>query len=333
MSGGGDKGPYQAAVFKGLIENSPLEDVTYDVLVGVSAGALNSLVFSPFKPEQVHEAAKLGRDLWNDIPNHDAYGQWPGGIVQGMLFEKGVLNIQPGIDWVTEKLGGQPLNRKVTFSSTNADTGEYHPIDFNATGTQPKDFIMSAFASCIIPFAFGQVVLDGHSLLDGGCKWKLDVLSTVRRCKEVVDDEADIIVDLILTNNPTISVKEDVSEYTALEHFLRHIEMGNYYNTLDDYNSTIFLYPNVTFRYLISPSESIKSGLIPLNYNQEQIDRCFRVGEKDGKNAVKLGPGGYASVLFEMQERQRNGENPDFDEIIATRLKMMENDQNTATSE
>lgn len=198
MSGGGDKGPYQAAVFKGLVENLPLEDVTYDVLVGVSAGALNSLAFSPFKPEEAQEAANFAHDLWNTIPNYHAYGQWPGGIAEGIFLRKGAFDLQPGIDWVTDQFKNKTVNRKVTFSTTDADNGKYHTLDFNATGTQPKEFIMSAFASCIIPFAFGQIVLDGHSLLDGGCKWKIDILTTIRRCKEVVDDEADIIVDLIL---------------------------------------------------------------------------------------------------------------------------------------
>lgn len=114
---------------------------------------------------------------------------------------------------------------------------------------------------------------------------------------------------------------------------MRREEMRHYYNTLNDYNSSIYQYPNVTFRYLIAPSESISSGLIPLNYNQEQIDRCFRVGEKDAKNAVKLGPGGYANILFEHTEKIQKGEHSDFDMLVSTKIAMMDTHNITQASE
>ena len=325
MSGGGDKGPYQAAVFRGLVNNLPEEEVTYDVLVGVSAGALNSLALSPFEPHQVHEAANFAYALWNTIPQYDAYGFWPGGVVDGIFNRKGVLDISPGMEWVREQFQNYTVNRKVTFTSTDANTGAYNPVDYNATGTQPEGYIEAVFASCIIPFAFGQIQIGDKSLIDGGCKWKLDVISAIRRCREVVDDDSDIIVDLVICNNPSIAKKDDVDKYNAFGHMLRAMELKDYYNTLNDYNSSMALFPNVTFRYLITPSESITSGLIPLNYNQEQIDRCFRVGEKDAKNAVKLGPGGYAKVIYEYTEKLNNREKADFEEMIKSKILELEN--------
>jgi len=42
MSGGGNKGSYEAGVVYGLTHLLPASDVTYDVVSGVSAGAMNA---------------------------------------------------------------------------------------------------------------------------------------------------------------------------------------------------------------------------------------------------------------------------------------------------
>lgn len=324
MSGGGDKGPYQAAVFSELVNLLPLEEVTYDVLVGVSAGALNSLSLTPFEPHQAREAADFAMALWSTIPQAQAWQFWPGGIFAGIFEEKGVLDITPGMDFVAYHFQNRTVNRKVTFTSTDANTGAYNPIDYEPTGTWPEGIIKSVFASCIIPFAFGQVQIGDKVLLDGGVKWKLDVLSAVRRCREIVDDDNDIIVDMILCANPVVQPVASVKGYSALAHYLRANEMRDYYQTLSDYNSSIAMFPNVTFRYLIAPSESVTSGLIPLEYSDEQIERCFRVGKKDAENAVKLGPGGYAKTIMDYYNKVQQGETPDFDQMITSSVKKVQ---------
>lgn len=324
MSGGADKGAYQAAVFNGLAHLLPEEEVAYDVIVGVSAGALNSLSFSVFTPEQAKEAGAFALALWNTIPSSKAYNFWPGGILDGIFFRKGVLDISAGMDFVRHHFQNKTINRRVTFTSTDINTGAHNPIDYEATFTWPEGIVESVFASCIIPFAFGQVQIGNKTLLDGGVKWKLDVLSPVRRCKELGFEEKDIIVDMILCANPVVTKKDDVRTYSALGHFLRGMEMTDYYQTLNDYNSSIAMFPEVTFRYLVSPSESISSGTIPLNYNQEQINRCMRVGQKDAENAVKLGPGVSAKLYLEYHEKVLNGEAPDLDHLINSKIRLIE---------
>jgi len=42
LEGGGDKGAYEAGVFSYMANHLPPEEVQYDVLTGVSVGALNA---------------------------------------------------------------------------------------------------------------------------------------------------------------------------------------------------------------------------------------------------------------------------------------------------
>lgn len=48
MSGGANKGAYEAGVLHGLAHNLPIEEVAWDVVTGVSAGAINSAGISLF---------------------------------------------------------------------------------------------------------------------------------------------------------------------------------------------------------------------------------------------------------------------------------------------
>lgn len=48
MEGGGDLGAYEAGVIYGLINNLDAESVKWDILSGVSVGAMNSAGFASF---------------------------------------------------------------------------------------------------------------------------------------------------------------------------------------------------------------------------------------------------------------------------------------------
>lgn len=288
MSGGGDKGAYQAAVYLGLAKNSPPEEVAYDVLTGVSAGALNALALSVFEPTDLLGSAEFITALWNSVPDYSVYQHWPGGIPDGLFFRKGIFDISPGRQWLTDNFRNKTVKRKVSFAAVDANAAEYFVIDYNATETQPEDLIESALASSALPGIFSQVNRGNRTLIDGGVIWNLDLSSTIRRCKEIVENEEDIIVDIILCGNKNkINTKEDLHKLSAIDHMLRSIEIKDYYSSINNYKSTMKLHPKVQFRHLIVPSEDISDNLIPLEFSKEQIDRSLELGQKDALSALK----------------------------------------------
>jgi len=308
LSGGGSKGAYEAAVYVGLVNNLPVEEVSYDVITGVSAGSLNTLGLSVFEPSDVVNSSDFIFALWNSISDYTVYKNWPLGIAQGLFKKSGIFDLAPGFDWVSERLGDRTVKRKVSFATVDANAAEYVVWDYNATDTQPADIIESAFASSSIPGIFPHRSRGDKVLIDGGTVWNLDLASAIRRCREVVDDDKDIIVDMVLCGDHKLDRKDDLDRYSTLDHLMRSIEVHQFYNGMSDYQSSMILFPEVDFRYFIAPSESINTALFPLDFTQKQVDICFEVGQKDAKNSIKLGHGGYAKVAMEYVKKLRNGE-------------------------
>lgn len=58
MEGGGDKGAYQAGAIRGLFESLPKHESSYDVVSGVSIGAINGVGYSLHKPGNEDEATQ-----------------------------------------------------------------------------------------------------------------------------------------------------------------------------------------------------------------------------------------------------------------------------------
>jgi len=321
MSGAGSLGAYQASVFLGLVNLLPDEDMSYDVITGVSAGSLNALGLSGFSSDQLSEAANFIYALWNSADRETSLKTWPGGFLAG-LFQKGLFNNDHSKAWLAGELGDRGVKKKVTFSSINANTGQYVNLDFNESETRPDFLIEAAFASSAIPGLYPHIHHEDMELVDGGTVWNLDLDSPIRRCKEIVDKDEDIIVDFIIVSAATIEDITNFNDFSPQDHFLRGQQISSFYNVMNDYNSSIFNYPNIDFRYTIFPSEKLSNGPIDIiKYDQSVFDRCFSVGQKDAKTAVELGPGVTKDVLLEYFEKYQKGQNVNINDMMKTRLQ------------
>ena len=138
---------------------------------------------------------------------------------------------------------------------------------------------------------------------------------------EIVDNESDIILDIFLVSARVIEEVTDFSDYSALDHYYRGQDIFSFYNTMNDYNSSMILHPDVEYRHVIFPTQKLsKTPLDIIGFNQKVIDRCFEAGQKDAKISVTLGSGVYGSVLLEFTERFKNGENPVLHDMIQEKL-------------
>jgi predicted acylesterase/phospholipase RssA len=98
--------------------------------------------------------------------------------VQGLTLESGIFDNSP----LTATLGGyfkdhnSKLNRKMSVSCLNVNTGNYVVFDEN---TDPN-VIKNVVASASIPFIFPhQVYPDGIVCMDGGTGYNLNIVSAV----------------------------------------------------------------------------------------------------------------------------------------------------------
>ena len=74
------------------------------------------------------------------------------------------------------------------------NTGEYLTFDEK---TPLEDFADVILASASIPMVFPSVPYKDHLLMDGGTVWNTNLVSAVDKCKELVDDDSKIILDIV----------------------------------------------------------------------------------------------------------------------------------------
>jgi len=181
MSGGGDRGAYEASVFIELANLLPIEDISYDVITGVSAGSMNACGLGLFAPEDTTNASEFVFGIWNSISIPNVFKLWPGGIFEGLFKKSGVVDTSPLINFIREQTAGLTVKRKVTFAACDTENMDYVTNDFNVSDTLPEEYLLSAVASSSIPFLFPTQKLGGKVLMDGGTLWNVDIPSAIRR--------------------------------------------------------------------------------------------------------------------------------------------------------
>ena len=84
-------------------------------------------------------------------------------------------------------------------------------------------------ASSSIPFLFPPTQYAGHVLMDGGTVWNTNLVSAVDKCKELGFTDKDILIDVLLLNQPKLSPAEQGKDLNSIENYLRRREISGYY--------------------------------------------------------------------------------------------------------
>ena len=166
MSGGGSNGAWEAGVLWGLANSGNPEDFYYDVVTGVSAGAINTAGISGFTPEDVINAAQFLSDTWNSLTNDQIWWYQPdippvdgAGIdwdlaVRGFLEYNGAVNDAPALETLDLILQGFPegYKRSVVLAAADVETGEY--VQYTEKNTPFSELHQAALSSGSIPGVF-----------------------------------------------------------------------------------------------------------------------------------------------------------------------------------
>lgn len=185
LSGGGVKGAYQIGVLKHLIIDLGRQ---YDVLCGVSVGALNTAFLSMFSKEQEKEGFQSLLEFWLTVNNDNIWKNWcPFGKLHA-LWLKSLLNSQPLIDTVHQRMNLESVRksgRKVCVGAVSLTTGEYRSFT-----QDDNDFVDGVLASSAFPTGLKPISIGNELFTDGGVKH-------VTPLKEAIDlgaDEIDVIM-------------------------------------------------------------------------------------------------------------------------------------------
>ena len=92
--------------------------------------------------------------------------------------------------------------------------------------------------------------------IDGGSTWNTNLVSALKRCREDVDDDSQITIDIVVCFAYDVDDKYK-SDGTTITNFLRYKDIRDYYNGMDDVLEFQRAFPDVNFRYYVQPSSPL----------------------------------------------------------------------------
>ena len=233
MSGGGAKGAYEAGALYGFVKNDPHPSkYAYDVVTGVSVGAINSFAVGVWRIGTEEKMVEWLSHLWASITSETIYKDWwPLGLVTGITSKTGVYDFAPGTEFLTEvfKEFNNEIKRKMAVSCVDVVTGNYVVFYENSTNV-----VEAVVSSAAMPFVFPNVKWPGGVVcMDGGTVWNTNLPSAVDRCLEIVDDPSQITLDIMVLDTNEIAETVD-DPNNALTNFLRFKTIKDYHTAVAD---------------------------------------------------------------------------------------------------
>lgn len=228
-------------------------------------------------------------DTWESLTDGDVYQNWsPLGLVTGVLSKSGVYDDAPLKAFLTStfKQFGSEIKRKLVVSCANVIDGAY--ITFTEKTVDPVKAVVS---SASIPGVFPTQVWNSSLVcMDGGTVYNTNLVSAVERCREQVDDDSQITLDVIICDDYHIEEWHDQND--ALNNYMRFTDFKSSYDGMADVYNFKQAYTKINYRYYIQPSVPLPGGLSLLNFDNKTNTFPMQMqGRLDGENAIKDGPG------------------------------------------
>jgi predicted acylesterase/phospholipase RssA len=307
LEGGGDKGAYEVGVLSGWLNNTKNpEDFQYDVVTGISIGSINGMGMAQFPKGKEVEAVEFLLNNWQDTKRKNVYKQWPGGLIEGLVSKPSLLDNDAEIDYLNESIFTIPNQRKITVTTTDFKTGEKVTFTEQDWANNRTMAVYAALYSSAVPFIFKPRNYQNVTFIDGGWSGEaLDVEDAVFRCRELVNNDDQIIIDVIFAQNATFT-QEPANKFTTLDMHARYNALHQWVSNTRAYLYARASFPDVQFRYVMIASEKLPDQAIPLDFKAKNIKTMIELGIKDAKAALAEGPGVSAERFYNLAENYQN---------------------------
>ena len=315
LSGGANKGSWEAGVLNSFVKNLHERDTAYDVYSGVSIGALNSAYLAGYSKDDMRESSDDLVEFWRNQTQDKCFKPWDASYTDILLDKQGILDNSPMLEQAREILLAKGLVRKVVFGAVNANTGEY--AIFNEHHKPFGELPTVIVASASVPFVFPPAhLVDGETYIDGGVAYNTNLIGAADRCLEEVEDDSQIIMDVMMCDHvgKLDNFKDTGSAYA---NYMRNWSINSYYAQVRDISQFMRERPNIQYRYLATASKPLTDGLDELNIGKQYVEWMIELGFQDGKDIVAKGPGYYFNKLIHFDEAKLNGYQGTFNDYIA----------------
>jgi predicted acylesterase/phospholipase RssA len=162
LRGGGVHGAFEVGALTALVNNLDPIEVQYDIISGVSVGAIITSAFATYDFGMEKEAVKW---LDQQFRRNDALFEfWPSVFFEP-LWKNSIIDPSNLIKMLDDILSNNSWKRKVSIQSVDVNTGQIVIFD----ETTPQDLRTKAvLSSASIPSFFPPVEIEDFLLVDGG---------------------------------------------------------------------------------------------------------------------------------------------------------------------
>jgi NTE family protein len=212
LSGGGSKNSWAAGCIKHLLGD---QQNNYQILCGISSGAINCAFLAQFKTGQEQEASERLCELWLKIKSKDIYKRFfPFGRFH-CLWRLGFFDSSPMHQLINENISLDKIRasgKSVNVGVVSLTSGKYKIFD------QTSDhFIKAVLASASFPVAFEPVKIGDEVFTDGGVK----VITPISTAISLGATEIDAIV-----TSPEIRDKKFIHKLSITDIMSRSFDLS-----------------------------------------------------------------------------------------------------------
>jgi len=284
MSGGANNGAWEIGVMWGLAHYGNPKDFEWDVVTGISTGAINTIYMAVWEPSAVVKMTEMLSEIMATTVNDNIWKNWTLGPLWGLLEKPSLLNDDPMaayFDWLISDFND--FKRRFTVGTVDISSGEF--VTFDQTNIVKAELANAAKSSASIPGVFQPNHFKSRWFMDGGTVFDINVDSAVQQCMEVVDDPADIIVDVMICGvvAPPAAKKRT---WNTITNVMRTRSWSSYYSGTNSIVEQMKAYPDVSYRYLFEQKVTSNN---PLKFTNETTWPLQEEGRKDAMDALEEG--------------------------------------------
>lgn len=277
LSGGGAKGAYQVGVLKHWLLEQKTE---YDILAGISVGALNAAYLAQFSKQNTQLSYEELDKLWGRVSPGAIKKNWFPFSVLESLWKPSVYNTEPLRKWVRDELSVKLIEkskRELRVVAVSWDTGEARVATQDTL--RLADWVL---ASAAFPVMFEPIEINGELWSDGG-------LRSVTPLGEAIKAGATEI-DVIMCSDPYARSPFKSKDKSAIPDFLLRtldimsdeimradLKICGLKNDLVTLNSK---YRKVTIDRVVAPSQDVGDSL---DFSQAGIQKLKELGYQNAR--------------------------------------------------
>lgn len=274
LSGGGSKGSFQCGALSYILGE---KQVKYDILCGISVGAINCAFLSMFHHGEEKKSAQILSEMWKQLDTSKIYQRWQPFGRWHSLWKKSFYDSSPLKHLIKSAIDLDKIKstgKIVTVGAVSITSGEYKIFNQNSS-----NFIDAVIASASFPGMLEPIGFDGQLWTDGGVKQ----LSPITTAINLGADDIDVIITSPLNkvkkfiNNPsTVDILKRTIDLSTDKLMTNDVEKIEMHNQLVNAGASPKKYVKIN---ILRPTYNLTDDL--LDFNPKKIKEMFDRGYYD----------------------------------------------------